>query len=270
MNTEVNYINRIVQTTNFFFETNEEGTGGGSTKIIGLIKPHPSIGNVELRNFVLNDLFRKRMLTLTEAALELTTWLRLRGIAILAIENEDSKIRLACQPYERPASKFIEPAEIVDRAYLRLARYIRQMQTTDVGKHSRVFDFFIPAEAILRGRSRNATPMNSHPEHVVPCAYIRDFCLKFFGTANINDEVAVVDASLNEIVPIIRRLLTIVEISQEERILLDEGPNALKDRMPANWDIEAGCIFERLHRNNIAFDLLPAPIVTTACSACLS
>lgn len=257
MTPEVNYISRIVQTTNFFFETHEEGTGGGSTRIINLIKPHATIGNVELRNFLLNDLFRKRSLALTDAALELTSWLNLRGISHPAIEDVDAKIRLACQPFERPPRNVTAPTEILDRAFIRLARYIRLMQTTDVSRDSRVFDYFIPDNAVLRGRSRKAPARNFHPEHVVPCAYIRDICLKVFDGAKIYDEATVVDASIEDIVPILRRLLAVVRISQDEWKCLDEGPNALKYSMPDNWDFETGCIYERLHEKNIAFDLIP-------------
>lgn len=268
MNAEVNYISRIVQTTNFFFETNEEGTGGGSTKIIDLIKPHASIGNVELRNFLLNDLFRKRSFTLTEAASELTSWLNLRGIPLPAVEDLDGKVRLACQPFERPPRNVITPIEILDRAFIRLARYIRLMQTTDVSRHSRVFDYFIPPNAILRGRSRKAPLINFHPEHVVPCAYIRDLCLKVFDGASIYDGVTVVDASIEDIVPTIRRLLAVVRISQDERECIDKGPKALKDSMPKNWDSKAGCIYERLHEKNIVFELLLTSDTTLACAAC--
>jgi hypothetical protein len=118
------------------------------------------------------------------------------------------------------------------------------MHAENAGRHSRVPEFFIPVNRIPRGQSHSRT---EHPEHVVPCAAIREYCLNYFEEGR----------SLDEVVKLIRRLLVIVDISIDEWRKLDEGSSALKDIMPPGWDLETGCIFARLHWANITFDAPP-------------
>ena len=254
MNSETQYINRIVDTALFFFETLEGDDGGGSTQIIKLIKPVPSISNIEFRSYVLNENLRKGS-TLTSAALNLSHWIRARNLAPFPIINEESKVSAACGPYERPLlpSHCLHP----DRPYRRLARHIWRMQSPDVGKHSRVFDFYIPAQSIQRGRSVNAPAKGFHPEHVVPCAEILRICLGALDKLSDGAGIAPEEASVAQLVPLIKRLLRIVKIDESERKRLDEGTySALKDKMPTGWTVETGCIFQRLHTTEIELELL--------------
>jgi hypothetical protein len=253
MNVATNYVNRIVQTVNYLFEVNEEGDGGGHTEIIRLLKPSTKMTNVETRQLVLNDLLRTRQLSITDASIELARQLRERGVAPTEVHDEDALVRFACAPYERISQKVSDPDVLVDRSFLRLSNYLRQMRVSDVGRHSRVFDYFIPKSAIPRGRSAKAPETGAHPEHVVPCAYIRDLAIAHFKDAKNADDAATINAAVNTLVPSLKRWLVIVDLSDEERKQLDEGDDPLKDHMPANWNAEGGCVFQRLHEKGIAF-----------------
>lgn len=256
MNPEINYINRIVDTVLFFFETMEEGNGGGSTQIIKLIKPVPAVGNVELRNYVMNEHLRQGR-TLTCTAIKLSQWLRAKDLAPIPIIDEDAKVSTACEPYERPAlpSNSLHP----DRPYRRLARHIWRMQSPDVGKHSRVFDFYIPSKEIQRGRSKKAPDKGFHPEHVVPCAFILQHCRSVLTVLSGDSAYAPEELSISMLVPLIKKLLAIVKIDESERKRLDVGDLALKYTMPDGWIAETGCIFKRLHdaKPRIELELLP-------------
>jgi len=213
-----------------------EEDNDGHTQVIALLKPTPKVSNVELRNFVLHNLYQSRELSLTEAAIHLAAWLRERNFAPEGTEAIDAALREVCYPYERE-KRIVTDLEVTERSFLRLARYIRQMHTEGASQHTRVFDYFIPPKAIPRGKSHKGY---SHPEHVVPCAFIRDTCLSYFAKDK--------DYSLDDLVKLIRRLLVIVDIAEEERKTLDIGPFALKDKMPPGWDLETGCIYDRLHK----------------------
>jgi hypothetical protein len=219
----------------------EEGNDG-HTQAIELLKPVSKVKNVEMRHFVLNDLYRSRGLSLTEAAVELAVWLDENDVAPKGMNDIGTELRAACAPYERKVREVTDDSEMIERSYIRLARYYFQMYAEDAGQHTRVPDYFIPIASIPRGKSHTGT---SHPEHVVPCAVIRDYCLAYFEQ----------NRSLDEVVKLIRRLLVIVDISEEERKILDTGRSALKDKMPEGWDLEKDCIFARLHSAKIKFDV---------------
>ncbi|OGQ52435.1 MAG: hypothetical protein A3J24_13240 [Deltaproteobacteria bacterium RIFCSPLOWO2_02_FULL_53_8] len=245
MNDQEIYISRVCQTALFFWEIFEEKKGDGDTRAIELLKPTPKVTNVKMRDFVLNDLFRSRGLSLTEAAIQLAAWLNECGFAAEGTEDIEIALRSACAPYERKMRVITDVNEVIDRSYIRLARYIRQIYAGGAQGHTRVFDYFIPLESIPTGRSHSGI---SHPEHVVPCAVILKTCLDYFAQNG---------QSLDEVVKLIRKLLVIVYIAEEERKTLDTGSSALKDKMPPGWDLENGCIFARLHSAKIEFDAPP-------------
>lgn len=122
--------------------------------------------------------------------------------------------------------------------------YYRQMFGDGVNRDTRVPDYFILREFIPQGRSREGT---QHPEHVVPCAVLRDTAIRYFEQGR----------SLNQVVKMLERWLVIVWISPPEKARLDTGTQALKDRMPTGWNEESDCMYQRLHDKNIAF-ILPA------------
>jgi hypothetical protein len=78
----------------------------------------------------------------------------------------------------------------------------------------------------------------------VPCAAIRNYCIKCFKEGR----------SIDEVVKLIRRWLVIVDITKIEKKKLDEKPHPLMDKMPDGWDMDNGCIYDRLHKKEIKFD----------------
>lgn len=237
MNEQEKYIKRVCQTALFFWEMFEEKRGDGHTQAIKLLKPTSKVSNVKIREFILNDLYKSQGLSLTEAAVQFATWLSDLGASPWVARDIESALRSECAPYENKLCD-ITKEEWIERSYIRLARYYRMVYEEDNGPHTRAPDYFIPLEGIPQGESHSGT---SHPEHVVPCAVIRNYCLKYFEE---NQKYW----SLDEVVKLIRKLLVIVYISEAERIMLDVGPDALKDRMPSEWDFDNGCIFDRLHK----------------------
>lgn len=237
----------------FFWEMFEENQGG-HTEAINLLKPTPKLSNVQLRDFVLNDLYKTRGLALSDAAVQLAAWLDRQNYAPKGVVNMESAIRAYCAHYERDIRVVTDENEVLERSYVRLARYYYLMHAEGAGRHTRVPDYFIPNNRIPRGQSHSGT---NHPEHVVPCAAIREYCLNHFEEGQ----------TLNEVVKLIRRLLVIVDISIDERKKLDEGSTALKDIMPPGWDLETGCIFARLHWAEIKFTHPPGlTCAPTGCS----
>lgn len=96
--------------------------------------------------------------------------------------------------------------------------------------HSRIFDTLVRKEYIeINKKSAD----RSYPEHVVPCAYIRNHAFKMFWDGRTTDEVA----------DMIGRLLRIAYIRKQEAKILDA---VHKDTMPGDWDPDEGSILRRL------------------------
>lgn len=96
--------------------------------------------------------------------------------------------------------------------------------------HSRIFDTLIYNKYIELNRS---APGRTYPEHVVPCAYIRDLAFDMYWSGKQPEEVAAM----------IGRLLRIAYISTEQAKVVD----ALhKQTMPTDWDPDSGSILARL------------------------
>lgn len=233
------YVDRLVETVLFFFEMHEEG-GQGDTRIMKLLKP-VNVRNGLLRQKVLGELFNEKRLGLTEAAVELDRWSRELGLVGPTIGDVSEPLRAACVKYERQPVKVADEQEIRSRAFIRLARYYLLMHKygNAVSWHSRVPDYFIQ-QPWIRPRP---TP-GYHPEHVVPCAYIRSISIERYQQKWAVERVA----------ELIQRLLCIVDIPHDDRRKLDEGSGALKDTMPDRWDPETGCIYQRLHYMKIDFE----------------
>lgn len=80
----------------------------------------------------------------------------------------------------------------------------------------------------------------------MPCAYIRDRALEKFDEIVIildNSEDCV---AMELMINFIGRLMGVVNIPKPQQKQLDKGSSDLKIHMPANWDVERGCIFARL------------------------
>lgn len=96
--------------------------------------------------------------------------------------------------------------------------------------HSRIFETLIYNEYIkLNEKATN----REYPEHVVPCAYIRNHAFDMFWDGKTTNEVAAM----------IGRLLRIAYLSEEDARTLDA---VHKDTMPDDWNPENGSILRRL------------------------
>ncbi len=242
------YIRRVAETALFFFEMYEE-KNSGDTRAINLIKPNSSVDFAELRQIFLTEWYRSEHMSLTDAALSFHRWLQGRDLAPKDNDGIETAIRTEFLVHERhPFFAYDENARR-DRAFVRLARYYRQMLSEGMSQHTRVPDFFIPVGFIPHGRSHAGI---GHREHVVPCAILRETAIRYFQE----------ERSLDDVVKMLKKWLVIVRIRKDERDLLDKGDAPLKHRMPPDWNEEIGCIYARLHEKGIAFD---SPVKRPCC-----
>lgn len=237
------YIQKIFETVRYFWEMWEEGSDG-NTGVIMLLKP-ANIGNVALRNLVLGDFYRNRGFSLSEAAIELAQWLELEHAGPPVDAAMDADLAILCKSAVNPFQPVSDTETVIQRSFVRLVRYLQQTRLANEGAHSRCFEFFVADEFVPTGYSKNG---GNHPEHVVPCAFLRDHCI-----ASLENGISVEEAA-----QAIRPFLAIVIITEEECRHLDTGPTrgglGLKAIMPANWDFKTGDIFARLHAAGIAFE----------------
>lgn len=142
---------------------------------------------------------------------------------------------------------------ILDRAYVRLARFFRRMGREDISGDSRVVDYFVPKAEV----PQNAHLPDYHGEHVVPCAVLRDVAIACFEE----------HWSVHDVVALLRRLLVLIWIERDRKDLLDNHSDHLRDKMPAGWQPQTGCVYARLHAKGIAFTLAPGRECTCAPNA---
>ncbi len=194
---------------------------------------------------VLGDFYKQRGLSLYEAAAELAKWLELKDAAPAFDAAMDADLAILCANAAKPFQTVTDAETIIQRSFVRLVRYLQQTRLASEGAHSRCFEYYLAAEQVPTGYGKNS---GKHPEHVVPCAFLRDRCIARLAQG----------ASAEEVAQEIRPFLVIVMITEAECTYLDNGPACgglgLKDAMPANWDFETGDIFARLHVAGIAFD----------------
>jgi hypothetical protein len=239
---------RVFETALFFRDMYEENNDG-DTRAIALVKPARTVSNTKLRQFVLHDLYRGRRLGLTDAALALDAWLQATPGAVTVPQGEVADIlRELCAPHERETRDVVIEDEIIARAFMRAARYLRRIATEGVPSHSRVIEFFVPDNLVPTGHGREG---GGHREHVVPCVYMRDVALDWFRRGHSEIEVA----------RLLRHYVVIVHITPAQQQRLDgktnEGVN-LKVRMPDDWVLGVGSVFARLEKAGIAFDMPPS------------
>lgn len=242
---EREYIRRVFETALFFRDMHEEGNDGQTTAI-GLLKPIVAVNNKAVRQFVLHDLYKKQGLSLTEATLKLAAWQPVVNEGIpLNFKTIMEELEILCLAHEREMRDLsdlnneIVKKEVIQRSFLRAARYIQSIDKENAPAHSRVVELFIPEDFVPRGHGKDGP---GHREHVVPCVYLRDECRDRFRKG----------AQLEEIVQFLQRCVVIVEITKEQQQRLDGGCG-LKNSMPEDWQPDTGCIFERLHVAEIEF-----------------
>jgi hypothetical protein len=96
--------------------------------------------------------------------------------------------------------------------------------------HSRLFETVIYNEYIELNRKSSE---RRYPEHVVPCAFIRDQAFKMYWDGKTSEDVA----------KMIGRLLRIAYIKDEQAKLLD---TVHKSKMPNDWNPDSDSILRRL------------------------
>lgn len=240
------YVNRLVALALFFFECHEEGHVGDS-RIPALLSPVQGIPMQTLRDLFLTRWYGAEKLSLVQAATAFHVHLVDAGLTDLTESGMLDAIAVACVQHARSPVFQLTREQRIDRAHLRLARFYRHMLADGVDRHSRVAEYLVPADHVTRGvstmRAKHGVAAGAHQEHVVPCAFIRNTALHYFGEGR----------SLDDVAQMTRRFLAVVDITEDERARLDDGPKALRDVMPVSWDPDAGCIYARLHEKGIVF-----------------
>lgn len=138
------------------------------------------------------------------------------------------------------------------------ARYLHRIYLEGIemgGGHSRL-DLFVRQHLRAPGTSRkweaksatvDSMDRYEQDEHVVPCAFIRDNCLRQYAQG----------ASVAQVANYIGRHMVIVKLLKEESICLDASPEnggyGLKTTMPKGWRVGVDSIFARLHFAEIKF-----------------
>jgi hypothetical protein len=256
INTDRNYLERIAYLSYFFYQTHEEHGGNGHSMLIKLFNPTAGkISMATLRSVVLHGFVRQQKMSITETAVETAKWLRSAGLAPSDISNEQDQLQTISSRYE---GTFDLPHSVRNvRVCLRLVRFLWLMYAHDVGSHSRAVEYFFPNDEILIGRSPDAPISGYHPEHVVPCAYIRDEVKRRFV-----DRPLVVGGKEDELCArdmcqFVDRLMAVAYISKKEAAYLDKGEKAIKSTMPADWNPESDDILVRLNQLPGFTSLLP-------------
>ncbi|MCX7166590.1 MAG: hypothetical protein NTV11_09985 [Rhodocyclales bacterium] len=111
----------------------------------------------------------------------------------------------------------------------------RENQPRSAAVHSRIFDTLVYNEYI---KLNDKAPDRQYPEHVVPCAYIRNHAFDMFWE----------NKSLDDVASMIGRVLRIAYIKQEEAKTLDA---VHKDTMPDDWNPECDSILRRFEDEGI-------------------
>lgn len=238
------FIRRVFETALFLWEAHEEGQGG-DTRAIKLLSPYRSGSSVLQRKAVFDTLTHLPNATLTQAATALATWGEANSSLPGTCHGIEADLSVICAAQERPYQRVTESAEIRDRSFVRLARYIRRVATEDVPPDTRIFMWFIPDHFVPKGRGKKGTNWG---EHVVPRKYLMQTCVELFRKG----------WSIEDVARVLRHSLAIVYISAKESSMLDigeaNGGLGLKESMPKDWRIGIDCIYARLHAANISFD----------------
>lgn len=263
-------LSRVVHTSAFLVEREEEGAlSRGDTEALNWMAP-VGMSAQDAREFQ-HQVIHPAQLSATPAALALRQHLSKRGLAMAELPTESDVVR-ASEPLERDFSRVAADdwALRLDRAVMRGVRYIWQIHTIDAGQHSRIFESFVPDTLIPRGRSASlAVGQKIHREHVVPCCELLLRCRTAFERLSGPKGVVAPQRTARELADMVKSLLAIVEVTPREAGDMDAEH---KWSMPEGWQPGTGCAFERLHRQNIAFEMLPDsaerhPAVRCACRA---
>ncbi|WP_230625404.1 hypothetical protein [Cupriavidus necator] len=114
---------------------------------------------------------------LLRLAAELAKWLALKDAAPAFDAAMEADLAILCANAARPFQAVSDAEIIIQRSFVRLVRYLQQTRLASEGAHSRCFEYYLAAEQVPTGYGRNG---GKHPEHVVPCAFLRDRCIARF------------------------------------------------------------------------------------------
>lgn len=142
----------------------------------------------------------------------------------------------------------IEKDEIHYRACKALIGLFRdQLEEGSKCVHSRIFNYVLHPESkyVNVGSSLEArSGLPTHPEHVVPCAFLIKECFRLIEEDNHSDD---------EIAKLLQKHWKIITISKDEAKKLD-SELGLKSKMPGSWRFEDGDTLARLKLAKIAID----------------
>lgn len=248
------YARRIANLAIFYFEMAEQDNDAHSALVRMMLPPKmPASQWREVQNFFRRGCYAGTPMTITNAALAFHTWGLGRGLPPADHAGLETAIRAECLPYERPFMRLTDPAVMLNRAYIRLARFFRQAATDGMSLHSRIPEYVVQNRQTPQSAK---TPGRMHPEHVVPCAVQRNIACEMFRDGH----------SVYDVAQLLKKLHVVIWIDRDaERKKLDIGPENLQDRMLADWRPEDGCIYARLHEKHIPFE--PPPSHPCTCGA---
>ena len=132
--------------------------------------------------------------------------------------------------------------ELRERAFNRAALMLysfweeqKENMPRTVSVHSRIFDTLIYDDYIVLNKK---APNRKYPEHVVPCAYIRNLAFDMYWDGKTIDDVA----------EMINRLLRIAYITSEEATKIDKKHQYT---MPEDWKPQSDSILRRLEDEGV-------------------
>jgi hypothetical protein len=235
------YVRSVFETVRFFWEMWEEG-GAGDTRVMNLLKPNLKIGNRGLRKYVLRGCFEAQKMSLAEAAVALADHWHEQGFGASLTSDDYAELGVMCATVTRPFYEASEPSLVLQRSFIRLARYLA---LRGPNAHTRCFEYFLNGlYNVPIGYGKNG---GGWGEHVVPLAYIRSHCVEMIAGGGTFEDAA----------KDIKRFLTIVDITPEQSALLDRGPASgglgLRSTMPEFWCPKTGSIYARLELAGIEF-----------------
>jgi hypothetical protein len=145
-------------------------------------------------------------------------------------------------------NQLIEKDRIHYRACKALVGLFRdQVEEGSKCVHSRIFNYVLHPESkyVNCGSSREASSGSpTHPEHVVPCAFLIKECFRLIEENSFSDE---------EIAKLLQKHWKIATISKAEAKKLD-SELGLKSKMPEGWRLEEGDTLARLELAGITID----------------
>lgn len=236
------YARRVANLAIYCFELAEQDNDAHS-ELVQMMLPLavPKSQWREVRNFFRRDCYATGEMTISQAALAFHAWALERGSSPAAHSRFDLMIREECLPYERPFLRITNPTESLNRAYIHMARFFRQVASGVLPYHSRPSAFFIQDD---RAPQSEKQPGRTHAEHVVPCAVQRDIACEMFRREH----------SVYDVAQILKKLHVVIWIDSNQAYVLDNGPDSFRSRMPAGWQPETNCIYARLHDKKIPFN----------------